>query len=202
MRFIVLVALLMGSTMLSAQTLDDVFDDGGAALSEDVVKFNLVGLYRGEAVVSYERLLADQQFGVEVGLGLNLGYYRQDFLSEYMSSFNYDLAGVSGGNSLHLGGRYYRRPIHRNTWSIALQLSNRSFTFEDPDREAYRVTDLGFGGGYVLMFGSHITVDLLYLVSFRLYSDEARRDLEPISSDDTSLSWAIPTLDLRIGYAF
>lgn len=202
MKFGAPLALILLCTYLSAQSLDNVFDDGGAALAANVVKINLAGTYRGQAMVSYERLFARQRLGLEAGLGVSLGFYRPDILSRYIYSFSYELEGVSGGNSAFLGARYYRDAVSDNTWVYALQASNRGFTFEDPDRDSYRVTDVGFGAGYIFAVGTRFTIDLLYLVSFRLYSEEARRDLEPRSDEPDMLSWAIPTLDVRLGYMF
>lgn len=197
---LVLLCLVAGG-LLHSQRLSDVFDDGAGSRARSQVKFNVAGLYRGEALVGYEYFLRNQTMSLEAGLGVGLGFWNPDPLSTYIDSYAYSLDETTGGNSIYLMYKGFRQRASERSLYYFLQVKNQGFTFEDKTRN-FRVNDAGFGIGYVYAIGQRFSLDAGYLVSFRFYGEEARQELEKQAGADERLSFAIPTLDIKVGYFF
>lgn len=187
---------------LSAQTLEDVFDDGVQASARNVVRTNFAAFYRKEATLSYERLTRNQMYGLEAGFGVGLGGFRPDPITKLFGTPEYDLTDAASVNSLFLNGRMYKNGFSRTSYFFKLGIRSQGFRYEDPAYNSFRFTDLVMGAGLHLLAFDRVTVDPYFDGGFRFMGENAMTELQ---KRDPSLIIGFEILyqlGLEVGYLF
>jgi hypothetical protein len=187
------ICLLAGlfSVSLSAQSLEDVFDDGVRSSARNVIRTDLFSLYRKQATLSYERLFgSEQRFGVEVGGGY--GKYRRGIITELIGEREYDLSDASRTNSVFLNGRIYTQGIHETGYLFVFGVRSYGFDFDSPDYNAFRVTDVTLSWGLHFLALERFVIEPQFDIIYRSFGDEALAELQKRD----------PSLDLEFGIEF
>ena len=189
------------SPALLAQTLDDVFDDGVQVDARNIIRTNLIAIYRGEPTLSYERLLNNQRAGLEVGLGLGMGKFRQGLLIDLLGPLEYDLSDAQT-NSIFVNARFYDNGINRTGYFFKLGLRNQGFQFDDPAYNSFRYTDLLAGGGLHLLTFDRVTIDVFGDLLYRFMGENALTEIQKRDPYRMEGFDILVQLGLEVGFLF
>ncbi len=187
---------------LSAQTLAEVFDDGQATTASNILRTDLASLYRGEATLSYERLFGQKQFGLEGGVGLRVGENRHGPLNELIGGPGYDLSDASGSNSAFVKFRMYSGSIYFPCYVFLLGMRSQGFSFDRPNTNDFRFTEVSTAGGLHLLAFDQVTVDAYGDVIYRFMGDRALAEVEKLTHDQGSKFDILFRLGLEVGFLF
>lgn len=206
--FFRLTGLVMGLLFIStltAQNLDDIFDDGKVADPFGAVKVDLLNLYAGEALVGVEYYIS-QRFAVVALAGPRIGDYRPAIFESLTN-------GSEEGLTLETDGGFnyvFEFKFTNNYWDdsgyfYGLSYHGRSFTVANND-DALRVSEFGFFAGYRLPIGARFHLEADFRTLLRSTNDNFDQEYQQLSGSGGSFDDTLPQfageINLRAGYAF
>lgn len=110
---VIIGMLFLAFNFVSAQELDDLFDDDNAVKS-NFIKINLPSIAIGDLSIHYEHIFGDK-IGIELSGGVQLPYYLPDnlmFTTETIGQYMMD--NVQGGYSTSAQVKIYSEKFEKN----------------------------------------------------------------------------------------
>ncbi|MEY4904437.1 MAG: hypothetical protein RLZZ292_2252 [Bacteroidota bacterium] len=169
------------------------FEDGGIANPYNVIKFNPILLYTGDAPLYYERRLA-RFASIEVGAGVQLPYWKPD-LYDLLSGQKEDFPAPTSGYSLYVNPRIYLAGNGVQGAYIGGSYRQRNFTVTPDDHAIF--TDYAITYGSQSVVWKHFSVDWSLGIGSRSYKQVHQGTSSPWYDSRT-----IYPFHLKIGYVF
>lgn len=194
MRHFFFLLFLSMSALSMAQSGDDDVDqffDDYEVNSNNIVKFNLTGLYIGEAAFFYERILFDR-VGIEAGAGIMLPYYNPELQYTIGSSVN-ALEEPSGGYSFHVQPKLYHSTAPEGMY-YSIYYRHRNYKQND---SSFVYNDIVATSGIQRFITDRIGFDLTYGIGIRLGNEAVRE----VWGGATTMQIVYP-VHLKVSYFF
>jgi hypothetical protein len=174
------------------------FEDGGIANPYNVIKFNPILLYTGDAPLYYERRLA-RFASIEVGAGVQLPYWKRDLYDVISGSQSGESISPppTSGYSIYANPRIYLGGNGVQGTYIGFAYRQRNFKLSPDDRLLF--TDYAVNYGTQAVIWGHFSLDYNLGIGMRSYKQTYQGN---IVNAGQNASRPIYPFHLKIGYVF
>lgn len=192
------IIFMLFAATLSAQKIDDMFDDGGLSNPHGMLKVELFGLYTGDVLIGYEHFITNR-ISVLAAAGPRLSSWKPNLLLGLAGiDDDLEIPDAKGGFALNIEARAYYDGFTKGVYnSLGYHLQN--VTRETGD--AYKISIINFGIGYVLPLTSRIYADATFYAGLRSFNDTAEQGFL-VNSRSESLGKIVGGYNLKAGYLF